>query len=325
MSFLNQIMPFNKYFYYNCFHSCLFSIIEANEGDVRKVMISGIPHLVINENKQQLYTRFDFMEDYGHLLEEQGLKVERQDKLDDSGKINFAVSRLKEDKPVIISVDCFELPYMEDLYHKQKWPHSILLTGYIEERDSIRVIDIPSRDATIFQKYEMSLSDLEKAVVCYSAMLVNNNMYSDDRVYSFEKKGSGKKYKDTELLEAWNTNRKKAEEKILEGIYGAEDYFNKMLPCLTDTDFCTDYGEMIIDGLNDIVKQIGWENQLISEILSNENKKYLLHSELMQSWINLRKKIALVIMSSRHRDKGVNSIEILANRIIFLEKQLLSF
>lgn len=288
-------------------------------------MISGIPHLTVDENGHRLYTRFDFLEDYGHLLEEQGLTVEMHDELDDNMKINYAVNRLKDDKPVIISADCFELPYMDGFYHKQKWPHSILMKRFDEETGLISVVDLPSRDATAFREFEIRMSDLEKAVACYSAMQVTDNMYSDGRVYSFNKKRRGRKYKDSELLLIWNTNRKKVEEKILGGIDGAENYFMKTLPCLSDETYCTNYGEMIIDGLNDIVKQLNWENQLIRELQSDKNKKSILHSELIQLWIDIRKKIALVIMSARHRDKGVKNVEILANRIISLERQLVSF
>ena len=318
---LDRLTPFNQCFYYNCVHSCLFSIIEANDGDFRKIMLSGVPHYTVDNNTQRIYTEFDFLYEYDKLLLEQGIVTERISHIEMSTDecIEYAINCLYNSKPIIINVDCYELPYRKDLFHKGEWPHSLLVCGFDNITESFRVIDQPTRESMEFKTFYISKSALKAAVRCYNKKREMVSMYFGDMIASFDCRISGKLYDANTLFIEWKECRKRVSNHIEEGNMAARNQLEVIMNGLGKEEFRCQYGEIILDGLNDIVKQKRWENFLIKELRPETDFIFILQSDLFQNWILLRKKIALIILSSKKRKKTEESIRELVDTVFKLE------
>lgn len=323
---LDNVSPFNKCFYYNCVHSCLFAIIEANEGDYRKIMLSGVPHFAVDNNTQRLYTKFDFLCDYKELFLEQGIITEcfSHIDMDVNDCIKYAINCIRNNKPIIINVDCYELTYREDLYHKAEWPHSLLVIDYDEEKALFKVIDQPNRDSVEFAVFHVSKTALTRAIYCYNKNRVQFQKYFGDMIASFECRFPGKVYDNKTLLLEWKECKKKVLEPIEEGNVLAKIHLETIVRKMTSIKYRHKYRENILDGLNDIVKQKRWENYLMKELCSKDDQILTIQSQLLQKWILLRQKIALILLSSKYRKTTVDSVDRLISPIFELENTLTS-
>lgn len=324
MFVLDNIKPFNSCFYYNCIHTCLFAIIDANGGDYRKIMISGIPSFEVLDGREGIFTKFDFLESYKQLICEQGISAERFPVLESKVCIDYIIKFLSINQPVIVSVDCYELPYRNDLYHIGEWPHSLLIYGYDRDEKIFMVIDQPEIDNITFQRYEISLDSLARSISCYEKKRLNNNKYSGDSLVAFQCYREGKKYDSISLIKQWKVNRRKKSDCVYQGIAQAEKQLQKILNQLSNSEYRIQYGYEIIDGLNDIVKQRRWENYLLNTISPNDDICQK-QSDLLQQWIDIRNKIALIVMSNKIRKKTLEKLQILASTVFLSEKEYEDF
>lgn len=317
-----NIQPFNKVFFYNCTHSCLFSILNANNGDYREFMVNSIPYLSVrcNEKESWFLVRLKFMKDHEEIIKKQGFSIEKLDYHE--SMCDFLHTKLLDNCSAIVSVDCYELDYRKDLYKIECWPHSILVYDYDEEKHVFKVIDQPNRDDVVFECYYISGPQLEKAIRLYWENSKFDEEYNSDIIIVFYCNDYYYKRENKELFEEWKNNRIINEELILNGISAVEAIIPEMVSTLENIDNHDIHaGENLLSGLNDVVKQKKWEQTFIMNI-AEQKEKYSIINEIYSEWDNVRKSAGLIILSRRVRQKSLINFEKKLKYVLNLERKL---
>lgn len=324
MFYSKEIQPFNEVFFYNCTHSCLFSILSANNGDYREFMVSSIPYFSVRGDKDDSWflTRLKFMKEHEAIINKQGFSIEKKDY--DENIVDFLHKKLRENCPVIVSVDCFELDYRQDLYKIECWPHSILIYDYDEENNVFKVIDQPNRDDVIFECYCIGSNQLKKAIKLYWENSKNNEMYSSDIAIAFCCNSTYCKRENIELFTEWKKNRLINDAIIMDGISRVESIIAEMVSTLANIESDDKgAGDNLLSGLNDVVKQKKWEQLFIADIVGKK-EKYSIINEIYDGWVSVRKHAGLIILSKRVRKKSLINFEEKIKYVLKLERELQS-
>jgi len=316
----DKVVPFQELFYYNCFHSALFAVVEANNGDYRRFIVNGIPHLVLQYQGQdsRLLYRFSFIEDYSKLLLENGLEcVVMQE---GESIIDFTRNALQNGMPVILNVDGYGLPYRKDLYHQQYWPHSLLVVGYNKLTDTFRIVDQPSLDNVAFRFYSIDRCSLQTASDIFVKRKKEDLLYSSEANLAFYSTHIPKRDK-TILKDIWRKNFMHERTIIETGIYdayGQAQHFTNILLHISEMETSGNY---FLEGLNDIVKQKKWETAIMKQLGFLSDEDAAVHFSL---WSRTRDLAGLVVLSGRPRSKTADNFHSTYLRAIKSEVELIN-
>lgn len=325
---IKEIRPFNDVFFYNCTHSCLFSILSANNGDYREFMVNSILYFSVRKDKNVNWflTRIDFKKNHEKMIKEQGFIIEKKDY--DNTIVDYIYNKIKKNCPVIVSVDCYELDYRDDLYQVDCWPHSILIYDYDEVKKVFNVIDQSNRDDMFFGCYEISYVQLEKAIRLYWRNSINIETYNSDIAVAFYCSNSYKKRNNNELFNDWIVNRSNNDLLLMNGILDVESIIPDLIATLANIekkDKCSEENMCgdLLTGLNDVVKQKKWEQSFIMGI-SEGNEKYMIIKKIYDEWVNVRKHAGLIILSGKARKKSLSLFEENLKNVLEHERKLQS-
>jgi hypothetical protein len=302
------IVPYNKCFYYNCFHSDLFPIIEANSGNIFLFLANGIPYFQIQtaEAGKRLLTRFVFRSDYPELLVRQGISVRRFD-----GKFDWKqamVCALKNEEPVILGVDCWHLDYREDLYHKIHWPHTLLIFGADQSRGVYLAVDQPTREVMHFLEYEVASHVLENAHEGFCNQKEYDPLFSSDKMLMFHLEQKPERCTTEDVAVFWRKNRRVQRTKVLQGLCEAAEFEPILIDCLNVPSRCADANDFILDGLNDIVKQKRWEAFFVENLPPLYRDCEQKAKELLSHWATIRNLAGYIFLSGSPREEIVRRI-----------------
>lgn len=326
MFYTKNIQPFNEVFFYNCTHSCLFSILDTNGGDYREFLASSILYFSVRRDEKGSWflTRVNFVKNHEDIINSQGFSIEKKDY--DDNIIDYLYGKIHDNCPVIVSVDCYELDYREDLYKIDYWPHSILVYDYEEEKQMFKVIDQPNRNEIVFDCYNISKFQLKKAIELYWKNTQNNENYNSDTAISFINNAFYRKRENRAIFDEWIMNRKSNESLIMDGISNVESIIPDMILTLKNVEKDIEnigIDNNLLSGLNDIVKQKKWEQSFIADI-SEGRGKYSIINKIYDEWVNVRKYAGLIILSGRIRKKSLMNFEEKIKHVLQLERNLQS-
>lgn len=300
--FQDNILPFNDCFYYNCFHSALFAVIQANHGCVLTCMASGIPRLErqTRAGNHRILYRFRFLKDYEQLLAENALHCEALPQ----GTKGFCLLReaVSSGAAAIVNVDGWGLSYRSDLYLRKHWPHTLLITGYSE--NTFRVIDQPTREILAFRFYDLPERQL------YEAMTVFRNRQQSDPLYSGREDlllaaiGRPQQIPRARVRELWAENLFREKEAILSGIAEAEASLEEFSDLLSRPEACPEQVVFLLDGLNDIVKQRRWMAYLARQIAQEGDERIQRDETLLARWELVRNAAGHIVLSGKSRERS---------------------
>ena len=150
---IEGIIPFNEFWFRNCYYRQLVTGLSALEVDTDKILFNSIT-----------FARPGFRLDErgivsGKRLEAAcGYRVDRCE-LEESGTI----ACINSGKPVIIGVDCYEIKERKDTYRKKHIPHFVLIYGYDSEAGTFDIIDHNYINDFNYIKKVAYMADIRKA------------------------------------------------------------------------------------------------------------------------------------------------------------------
>lgn len=307
MDRISGIIPYNKCFYYNCFHSHLFPIIEKNRGNCTLFLANGIPYFQIqtNETSKRILVRFAFQSDYTVLLAQQGISVRKFSASDWKQVLDKA---LLNEEPVIVGVDGWYLDYRDDLYHKIHWPHTLLIFGVDQSNKTYLAIDQPTRENMQFSEWTLTSHVLESAYEGFCKQKGHDPLFSADEMILFHFEGNPDPCTAKEIAIFWHKNRKMQRMKIFQGLYKLAEFKCYLMNCLDMSSSSSDACAFVLEGLNDIVKQKRWEVFFLKYLLPSHENCANIAQNLLNYWSNIRNLVGYVFLSGYSRKKTVQHI-----------------
>lgn len=165
---IEQIQPFNDFFYRDCFYNSLFSIINYAEGDIGNILANEIQlydHMPANILKVGIVTIS--IEPMNKILESMNIFCYRSEQKVDPYEIYDA---LDNDMPVIIIVDCFEESIRREYYQKEHFDHNLLIYGYDLEQSIFYIIEHSRKNRLDYKKKTIPIEivlNASNAYICH--------------------------------------------------------------------------------------------------------------------------------------------------------------
>lgn len=161
---LERIKPFNLFVFKNCYYNALFSVLEAFRVPISRFLVHFMPVYRYDRNNK-LYAHYYSEESENVILDYCGLGYEYEYYIDDlHARIRNA---LGSNRPVIISVDCFEIPTRADTYQQQHQEHSILIVGIDSDNSQYTIIEQVNGQSLSYRRSVIACDQLEAAYYEY--------------------------------------------------------------------------------------------------------------------------------------------------------------
>lgn len=314
------ISPFHDFFFRSCFYNSFFAVLRYFEKDIYSVMVENIAlYRHANERHWQLDLKYVSFLDLKQIVEQLGITVNMQESSDDLvGDIKRAISN---GDPVIIWVDCYELPNRLDTYKRVHWEHTLLVYGYDDERNVFQIFDQQRRDHLRYEPTEISYESLVRANGAYRQFFPKGDgLYS---IYSFHcdrMEASPSSIKEARLRTYLHHLHSQREE-----IRESFDHLNRLSEQIMASEAALPTQlEDLLSLLNEIIHAKKSEQYLISE-LGTEAERFLQEksSEIVQLWTIFRSQIAKYIYTDQWNAKNIQALEPKLQQIKQLEASYL--
>ncbi|BCJ94146.1 hypothetical protein acsn021_17150 [Anaerocolumna cellulosilytica] len=162
---MEQMQPFNDFFYRDCFYNSLFSIINYGKGDTSNILANEIQlYDYVPANILEVGIVTISVEPMNKILENMNIFYDWSEQKADPYEIYDA---LDHDMPVIIMVDCFEESIREEYYHKEHLDHNLLIYGYDLEQKIFYIIEHSKKNRLDYKKKTIPIDVVLKASNAY--------------------------------------------------------------------------------------------------------------------------------------------------------------
>lgn len=321
---IENIEPFNGCFYYSCFNSALFPVLIHFGRSVIPILANGFTCYDLNKKDAEysLFMQYGFIRDIKDIMDEQGMVVEAKEVSPDI--VGDAVNSIAEDRPVIISVDCFNLSIRSDYYMKGHWRHSLLLYGYDLSEGIFNIIEQDNNDDVFFKKKVIPCNDIANA---YNSFFDHFHKSGEFTYLSFaissRNEVDGMAENPAGHLAQYRHRLKPFKNMIYNGIDKLKVFIEGFNDILLNESILQKYILRILNGFNDIIKSRSTDKYLISMLFGDTSEEAVLIGKIISNWNMVRTILAKYYYSGIYRQKSlVNTIGFL-NEIVFLEEEYL--
>lgn len=179
---LNNIEPFNDFYYKNCFYNSFFPVVTHFNRSILPFLINNI----VTYKNEHLNGRVFLCAKYigcrseSEILTDIGICY--LTKLKCENIIGDIKNSILNERPVIIWVDCFYEPIRKDTYLKQHLAHTWLIYGYDDTCSKLHIIEHRERENLSYQKYTINYQD---AINCYQGYIFNYQPKCEPSYYEY--------------------------------------------------------------------------------------------------------------------------------------------
>lgn len=316
MKKIENVKPFNDFFYRDCYYNSLFSILKHFGVDIWKVMANEIfIYRGDHENCLHGIASYICAKPMDLVLQEQGVKCSYF--CEKENIIQQAIEAIDHDKPVIALVDCYEEEIRKDFFHKEHLEHSILLYGYDEKSKEFIVIEQTRKNTLNYSEKRISFQSLKDAVNSHKEIY---GKYKADEplltCFSYaEKQGSVRIKKSAKDIFARNYLNALPEFAVQDKI--RMQIKNKLSEFLSDRVYDNVVMEEILEDLNIINNAYLVEKIKLSLYFSDKELENLLE-DILGNWQAVRLTILNTIFKGNNLEE---KRKVAKKRLVLLEEE----
>lgn len=316
LKIIQEIKPFNQFFYKSCFYNALFSVLEWMDRSIYPHISNDIMFYSQDEEVPGMLdmTYYPFR-DPELIFKEENYEVctsRRQENI-----IEYLVSSIHQNKPVIIWVDCFYEDIRLDMYHKEHWAHTLLIVGYNDDTKQFAIMEHSNKESLNYGLKWISYSSLKES---YDAFFQLD--HADENLISTYRFESKQEPFVSDWIETYEYNIFKHRAKYTEGIKQLEQYsawFGEK--CLEEGEIQA-YAESIFLGFNRIVaaKQVECARYFYFD---SKPDRLQTIGEILDAWKNIRATWGKLYFSDMYSPNQLMATKDILNRIMEMEKRLI--
>lgn len=321
---LSHIEPFNDLYYRNCFYNSFFPVVKHFGGSI-------LPYLV---NDLLLYQRSDTEGTQGYELRYE--EVEPQDKLFQQmnlsvhtqyafGEIkNVLVESISRGDPVIVWVDCYEIPFRNDAYLKQHIDHTLLVYGFDERSQMFHIIEHDRRENLSYKPCLIAFDDLARACKAYEThyqQLEHRAAY-----YVIHHHQDAPYWEPTlhELKQRFECHLAANRLRLQESMTVLQQFAAWFIEASSNEESMKQHVESIIEMLNQILNAKQVEGYRLTALYGEEASLLTAHRECFEHWDTIRKGIVRFFYAPIYQKDRIEAIHARWERLIAAEQQFLS-
>lgn len=318
---IDNITPFNNFYYRSCYYSSLFPVICHFNRDIIAVIANDTINYGMVERKNGLFVGIEFSSfaSLKDVLSEIGIAMEEATFDNENDIIQAINESIFHGDPVILWVDCYYLPVRKDAYLRFHNPHTILIYGVDLVKNIYYVIEHRELESLTYEYKMLACSDLMKA---YFGFL--KYFQSQLKVYSFN---SFKLIQNSDKIQEMLFIRKltmnylnKVKNNLNEfneGINVLRNFSNYLQSIISAKDLLEEKVNDIMYSLNDIIRAKKAEHYKMHCLFGESQSQT--QKNISDAWSEIRIPFARYNYSKRYRLDDFSDIENMINKIIQLE------
>ncbi|MEO2261309.1 BtrH N-terminal domain-containing protein [Paenibacillus amylolyticus] len=297
---IEPIEPFNEIYYKSCLYNSLFPVIRHFQRSILPLLINdwavyettrtgggvlcGISH---RTNK-----------DLSEALVELGVAAEKERFV---GKV---VDKIKNsidmERPVVLWVDCYEIPMRKDTFQKKHFPHTILVHGYDDSTEDFHIIEHLQMENLSYDKKTIGVEALERAYFAFDYKF-NQGPMKQDSYYEFYKLNQvnsmaldeAEKYQ-----EMTRTNMNVITAGLEQLLEISELLYGKLMQ---KTSLSIDYAEQQLDKLNSLILAKQAERYKLELLQIGQEPACAILDGIINEWSIIRAIVAKYVYSNQFK------------------------
>lgn len=310
---LGPFKPFNEIYYVSCFYSALFAVM-SHFGLRNEIVTANHIHYYNWNQSDEFFIDYVICEPEDQLLARYGLASRWSRKAENL--VDSIIDAIKDNKVIIIWVDCYYIPFRYDLYQKEHWGHSICVYGYNETQKVFHILEQNDRESLSYRERFISFEDLLHAYEGYIHHLLEKrpNVPSYFELFTIEE---AKEPIEEDLTQRYTSNLMNYRGQFEQ--QGA--VLNKLIEqwiarTSTETAF-HQYGDLIFGQLNDIINAKQAEKYRWGTLAREANMEERV-TELIQLWSSFRTDFGKLVFSPSYK---INQIQVCMAKLSVISTQ----
>ena len=317
---IEGLQPYNEIFYRNCFYNSFFPIVKFYGGKIEEFLINDIPNYKWNSNDKSLSIDFLAVEKMEEILRRQKIN---ENKMYASKNIIMDIKKsIDEDKPVIIYIDCFYEPLRKDTYLKVHLPHTLLIYGYDDMEEELKIIEHRNKDGLTYDFKTLGYEELEKA---YDSMLQRYYINELKHVYYDYKPDISRQVKNENrsYWEIYRHNIRNNMDTLIQGVESIKLFQTALNDMVFNVDVLNQGAEQLTNTLNDIINAKIAEKYKLKLIKGGTSEVLQQLDDIIQNWSIIRIEIVRFMYSGVYEQSNFLPIKQLLNHVYLVENNYL--
>ena len=163
---LKGVKPFNELFFRSCYFHQLMTAYSKYGAAAEIIYSNYLPVYRFNEETEQISCKTILLFTEKDTEEYSGLHLVKKKRCFDA--VKEIIRAIDRGNPVIVAVDCFELAYREEYYHKGHTGHYLLIYGYDIQKGVFIANEHFYTNSVRYGEVEIKLEVLKKAAESYN-------------------------------------------------------------------------------------------------------------------------------------------------------------
>ncbi|WP_150267356.1 BtrH N-terminal domain-containing protein [Paenibacillus tepidiphilus] len=189
---IEPIEPFNEIYYQSCLYNSLFPVIGHFQRSILPLLINDWAVYEAARTGEDLLCGISYRSNKGLMEALAGLGIAAgRERFAGAGTVVGQIKRaVDKGRPVILWVDCYELPIRMDTFRRKHSPHTLLVHGYDDCTGHFHIIEHLQMENLSYDKKTIRMEDLERAYIGFDQEF-NQGGPKLDSYYEFYKLDQG--------------------------------------------------------------------------------------------------------------------------------------
>lgn len=316
---LGNIKPFNDIFYKSCFYNSLFPAINHFNRSIIPIIINDVNIYCYERDKagMQLNAKHLSCSDAASILKKEGVAFEVKN-VESKDLISNIKNAIKNQRPVIIWVDCFYESIRPDMYMKEHWDHSLLVYGYNDENQMLNIIEHKHKENLFYRERTISYPDVVRA---YEGNIKNfkENMPEYETYFEYYPVKADGHTEGEDYIAICTSNYVSKKAEILSALEHIKTFKANFIEITKNHSVLSVNLQDILDGLNNIINIKLAEKYKIINVLGEKLKYMYLMEKVIYNWNFIRSIFGKFSYSNKYKTEAINESITIIEEIYELE------
>lgn len=316
---LENIEPFNEFYYKSCFYNALFSVVHYFNKGLIPILINDVIVYRMDRNKGNVDIEYRAIENVDLVLESQGISVGKKHQSTDI--ITDILKSVSRRRPVILWVDCFYASIRMDTFQKIHWAHTWLVYGYDESKKEFHIMEHKHRDSLSYEKRVIGYQDVVDSYNGFSGFFQpdqNTATYYEFFLNLKENKKDNGLY-----LNVFKENLLTHQKTTTEGMQQLSEFIDFFKQTMVNKESIEEYCiDDWIQGINNIINAKQVERFRVVQLISENTGILEISDKIISCWNSIRSVLAKVLYSNVY---GKQDFAYICNQLEAVYKDELRF
>ncbi|GGG02026.1 beta-ketoacyl synthase N-terminal-like domain-containing protein [Paenibacillus aceti] len=322
---LPNIEPFNDLYYRNCFYNSFFPVVKHFGGSILPYLINDLLlyQQADPEGTQAYELCYEEIEPQETLFAQMNLSVQPRPAYGDIDIKQMIIHNLSQGNPVIVWVDCYEIPFRSDAYQKQHVDHTLLVYGFDRGTEMFHIIEHDRRENLSYKPCLIAFEDLVRACRGYETQ---GQQQEQGGAYYIIQHQPGAPYREPELDELrqrFESHLTQHRHRLQESLAILQQFAAWFIEVSSTEASLKQHIDSIIETLNQVLNAKQVEAYRLTA-LYGEGAILAAHHECVEHWETIRKGLVRFFYVPVYQTERIEAIQAKWEQLLTAEQQFLS-